>query len=211
LASQFFAKPTLLWCGSHLKLMTMPRLMLPMKKLPFAALLALPLLCPAQPASTEQWATVPVTPPTQASPTPMRGVDATEQWMGKLKITPVQQPLWDRYVARLDAYTQQFFRERPVLASEDEAATQQITRLVMNHQNRLSALEDIEQAAKALYSSLDADQKKSANLWLLASIPNFTGPPPGSAGSNERRTDMRQGGDMRRRGGGMGGMGSGRY
>jgi hypothetical protein len=82
----------------------------------------------------------------------------------------------------------------------------------MNHQNRLAGLEDIEQAAKALYSGLDADQKKMANLWLLASIPNFSGPPAGSAGNSERRPDMRQGGDMRRRGGGgMGGMGSGRY
>jgi hypothetical protein len=47
---------------------------------------------------------------------------------------------------------------------------------------------------------------------LLSSIPNFSGPPAGSAGNSERRPDMRQGGDMRRRGGGgMGGMGSGRY
>lgn len=143
----------------------------------------------------------------------MRGAYAPEQLRDKLKITPEQQPLWDKYVARLEAYTQQFFRERPALASEDEAAPQQITRLVMNHQNRLAGLEDIEQAAKALYSALDADQKKMANLWLLASIPTFTGPPAGAANNSERRPDLRQGGDMRRRGGGsgMGGMGSGRY
>jgi hypothetical protein len=208
-ASHFFAKSTRLWCCSRLKLNAMTRSKLTLQKLPLAALLALPLWCAAQPAATEPWANVPTT---QASPTPMRSADGPEQLRDKLKITPAQQPLWDAYVARLDAYTQQFFRERPALASDDEAAPQQITRLVMNHQNRLAGLEDIEQAAKALYSGLDADQKKMANLWLLASIPNFSGPPAGSAGNSERRPDMRQGGDMRRRGGGgMGGMGSGRY
>jgi hypothetical protein len=214
-ASQFFAEPARQQPGPPLKLKAMTPLMLHLKKLPLAALLVLPLLCAAQARATEPWgaaATVPATPPTQASPMPMRGAEAPEQLRDKLKITPAQQPLWDAYVARLDAYTQQFFRERPALASDDEAAPQQITRLVMNHQNRLAGLEDIEQAAKALYSALDADQKKMANLWLLASIPTFTGPPAGAANNSERRPDMRQGGDMRRRGGGgMGGMGSGRY
>ena len=81
-----------------------------------------------------------------------------------------------------------------------------------NMEKRLAALEDIEQAAKALYAQLNADQKKVANLWLLASIPTFTGAPTGTAGGGERRPEMRQGGEMRRRGGGgMGGMGSGRF
>lgn len=141
-----------------------------------------------------------------------RGVDGIEPLRDKLKITPAQQPLWDAYVARLDAYTRQFYRERPALPSEDEPAPQQITRLVMNHQNRLTGLEDIEQAAKALYSGLDTDQKKTANLWLLASIPNFASPPAGPTGSTERRPETRSGGETRRRGGaGMGGMGSGRF
>ena len=176
-----------------------------MKKLPVLALLAIPLLCPAQAL------TVPATPvvPPMASPISARGMEATEQLRDKLKITSAQQALWDRYVALIDAYTQQFYRERPAQPSEDEPAPQQITRLVMNHQNRLAGLEDIEQAARALYSSLDDDQKKTANLWLLASIPLFNAAPVGMAGSAERRPELRPGGDMRRRGGG--GMGSGRF
>lgn len=143
---------------------------------------------------------------------PAPGMEGIGPLRAQLKLTPAQQPLWDAYVARLDTYTQQFYRERPAQASEDEAAPQQITRLVMNQQNRLAGLEDIEQAAKVLYNSLDADQKKTANLGLLASIPLFTGPASGSTSGHERRPELRPGAEMRRRGGGgMGGMGSGRF
>jgi hypothetical protein len=181
-----------------------------MKKLPLLLALATPLLCAAQ-VHTDVTATE-AAPALNTASQPSRAMDAIDQLHDKLKVTPAQQPLWDAYVARLNTYTQQFYRERPALPSEDEPATQQLTRLVMNHENRLAALEDIEQAAKALYAQLNADQKKVANLWLLASIPTFTGAPSGTAGGGERRPEMRQGGEMRRRGGGgMGGMGSGRF
>lgn len=182
-----------------------------MKKLPLLLVLATPLLCAAQ-ISPSAGAPEAAPGPALAAAPSARTLDAIDQLREKLKITPAQQAGWDAYVARLDAYTQQFYRERPALPSQDEPAPQQITRLVMNHQNRLSGLEDIEQAAKALYAQLDADQKKTANLGLLASIPTFTYPPPGVSGSGERRPEIRQGGEMRRRGGaGMGGMGAGRF
>ena len=176
-----------------------------MNKLLLWALLALPLVCQAQAL------TAPATPaaPPMAPAISARGTEPPELLRDRLKITSAQQPLWDHYVSRLDAYTQQFYRERPAQPSEEEPATQQITRLVMNHQNRLAGLEDIEQAAKALYSSLDDNQKKSANLWLLASIPLFIGTSTSTTGSAEHRPDVRPGGEMRRRGGG--GMGSGRF
>lgn len=147
------------------------------------------------------------------SATPAVRMQATaDELRERLKITPEQMPLWAAYVARLDSYTQQFYRERPALPTQEEPAPQQIMRLVMNHQNRLAGLEDIEQAAKALYARLNADQQQIANLWLLASIPTFSGTVPGGASSGERRTEMRQGNDMRRGGSrGMGGMGSGRF
>lgn len=181
-----------------------------MRKLPHLALLLSPLIAWAQAAPTPAANTDhPV--PLQAPSPAVRGVDALDTLRDKLQLTPAQQALWQQYVVRLEAYTQQFYRERPPLPSEDEPAPQQITRLVMNHQNRLSGLEDIEQAAKALYNSLDAGQQKIANLLLLASIPTFAGASPGGNGPIERRYDSRPGGEMRRRGGGMGGMGSGRF
>lgn len=181
-----------------------------MKKLLLPLLLAMPLLCAAQAAPA---AAPPTSNPAPSTPAamPARNADSTEQLRLKLQLTPAQEPLWQQYMAGIEAYTQQFYRERPALPSQDEPAPQQITRLVMNQQNRLSHLEDIEQAAKALYASLDNDQKKVANQWLLPSIPTFIGPPSGGTGASERRGDTRPGGEMRRRGGGMGGMGSGRF
>lgn len=181
-----------------------------MNKPLLSLLLATPLLCTAQLAPVPPSATGS---PAPAAPVamPARNTDSTEQLRLKLQLTPAQEPLWQQYMAAIEAYTQQFYRERPAVPSEDEPAPQQITRLIMNQQNRLSRLEDVEQAAKALYASLDNDQKKVANQWLLPSIPTFTGLPPGSTGSSERRGDIRPGGEMRRRGGGMGGMGSGRF
>ena len=149
--------------------------------------------------------------PVLSATPPARTQATADELRERLQITPAQMPLWTAYVARLDSYTQQFYRERPALPTQEEAAPQQIMRLVMNHQNRLAGLEDIEQAAKALYAQLDADQQKIANLWLLTSIPNFSGVATGSTGGNERRPEMRQGNDMRRGGRGMGGMGSGRF
>lgn len=129
-----------------------------------------------------------------------------------LKITPEQAPLWAAYVARLDSYTQRFYHERPALPTVEEPAPQQIMRLVMNHQNRLAGLEDIEQAAKALYAQLDSDQRKTANLILPGSIPMFGAVPYGGTGAGEQRPDLRRGNDMLRSGGrGMGAMGSGRF
>lgn len=183
-----------------------------MKQLTLLTWLAAPLLCAAQTTAPSLATSGSALPALRAPAMPASGVEGIEQLRAQLKLTPPQQALWDAYLARLDAYTQQFYRERPAQASEDEPAPQQIARLVMNHQNRLSGLEDIEQAAKVLYNSLDADQKKTANLGLLASIPLFTGLASGSTSAQERRPELRPGGEMRRRGGGgMSGMGSGRF
>lgn len=180
-----------------------------MKKLPLLLMLATPWLgaAQAQPAAPGADSA-----PLLSTALPARTQATADDLRERLKITPEQAPLWTAYVARLDSYTQQFYRERPALATEQEPAPQQIMRMVMNQQNRLAGLEDIEQAAKALYAQLNADQQKVANLWLLASIPTFNGVAPAGTGGSERRPDMRQGNDMRRGGGrGMGGMGSARF
>ncbi|WP_146187664.1 hypothetical protein [Limnohabitans sp. T6-5] len=61
-----------------------------------------------------------------------------EQMEAQLKLAPEQQGLWSVYRDRLDAYAQQFYRERPVLPTPQQPAPAQIGRLVMNLQNRLA-------------------------------------------------------------------------
>ena len=182
-----------------------------MNKLPLLLLITLPLLCAAQAAPDGTLSPATALPAPVLQPLPVRGADSMAVLYQKLQLAPAQEPLWQQFVTRIEDYTQQFYRERPAMPSEDEPAPQQITRLLMNQQNRLAALEDVEQAAKALYARLNPDQKKTANLWLLPSIPTFSGQSTGTT-SGERRPEMRPGNDMRRRGGsGKGGMGSGRF
>ena len=95
------------------------------------------------------------------------------QVRNRLGLTPEQQPLWQAYESKVDAYTALYYRQKPVLASPDDAAVHQIGRMVDNLQNRLAALEDVEQAAKNLYASLSPEQQKTANQVLLSTIPGF--------------------------------------
>jgi hypothetical protein len=46
-------------------------------------------------------------------------------------------------------------------------------------QDRVNAVQSIAREAKALYAVLDAQQKKTADLHLMASIPVFGNPPTG--------------------------------
>jgi len=130
--------------------------------------------------------------------------DMLVQLRDKLALTPQQQPLWRAYEAKVDAYSGQYARERPVLPSAEEAAPQQLARLVQNQQNRLAALEELEQAARTLYAALDAQQQKTANHSLLSTVPTFGG------GRGEPTTQSQRASGERPRGGpGGGGMGGG--
>lgn len=132
--------------------------------------------------------------------------DMLAQLRDKLALTPEQQPLWRAYEAKVDAYNGQYYRERPVQPSAEEAATQQFARLVQNQQNRLAALEELEQAARTLYAGLNAEQQKTANQLLLATVPTFGG----GGGRGGPTADSRRTGGERPRGGmGGGGMGGG--
>jgi len=132
-----------------------------------------------------------------------------EQLRDKLTLTPEQQALWRAYEGRVDAYTGQHQRERPVMPSPEEAAPLQVGRLVQNLQNRLAALEDIEQAAKQLYASLNAEQQKTANQLLLTTVPTFSAPANGGGPADSRRSSERSGREGPRGGGPGGGMGGG--
>lgn len=136
--------------------------------------------------------------------------DMLMQLRDKLTLTPQQQPLWRAYEAKVDAYSGQHTRERPVLPSAEEAAPQQFARLVQNQQNRLAALEELEQAARTLYAALDAQQQKALNQSLLSTVPTFGGGRGGPATESKRASGERPRGGPGGAGGGMGGgMGGG--
>lgn len=132
-----------------------------------------------------------------------------EQLRDKLALTPEQQALWRVYEGRVDAYTGQHQRERPVMPSPEEAAPLQVGRLVQNLQNRLAALEDIEQSAKQLYASLNVEQQKTANQLLLTTVPTFSAPANAGGPADSRRSSERSGREGPRGGGPGGGMGGG--
>ncbi len=141
-----------------------------------------------------------------------RPVDSLEQVQLQLQLNAEQLPLWRAYQSKVEAYTQHFYRERPVVPSAQESAPAQMGRLVMNLQNRLTLLEDAELAAKHLYAALTPPQQLLANQALLGTLPSFLPMAgPDSAFGDGRRPESRSGNEMRRRGGGMsGGMGAGR-
>jgi hypothetical protein len=80
-----------------------------------------------------------------------------------LKLSPPQEPLWDAYLEKIRALGNDIARERRPLGSAAGNVTQQIDRIVDTARNRLTALEDIAQAAKDLYAKLTPEQQPAAN------------------------------------------------
>ena len=79
-----------------------------------------------------------------------------------LKLTGAQAPAWESYVAKLRALASDLAREsrsRP----PQLGLLQRIDRVVDAARNRLTALEDIAQSAKALYAGLTPEQQKMAD------------------------------------------------
>jgi hypothetical protein len=131
-----------------------------------------------------------------------------EQVRDRLALTPEQLPLWRAYAGKVDAYTGLHYREKPAIASQEEAAPRQIGKLVDTLQNRLAALEEVEAAAKPLYASLNPEQQKTANQMLLSTIPTFASSSRGNSQPKEEgksKGGRSDGGNRMRRGGGMGG------
>jgi len=79
-----------------------------------------------------------------------------------LKLTDAQEPAWESYVEKLRALARDVAREsrsRPAQLG----LVQRIDRIVDSARNRLTALEDIAQSAKALYAGLTPEQQKMAD------------------------------------------------
>lgn len=120
-------------------------------------MLVLPMACAAQTPA------VPVPPVVYES-----GIAKLKE---QLVLQDAQIPVWTRYVARIDAYSQMFYQERPVASYAEDSGPRQLGRMVDRVQNRLAALEDIESAAKDLYAVLTLEQKSVADKWMVASVP----------------------------------------
>ena len=109
-----------------------------------------------------------------------------------LKLTPRQLVLWESYQQKVGALMADQLRpESPPRGRL--SAPQQIDARVATVRHRLAAIEDVEQAANAVYASLDVDQRRVADQRLAATVPPlysgliscFTAPPirdaPGGA------------------------------
>lgn len=88
-----------------------------------------------------------------------------------LALTPAQQPLWDDYLETLGALLADQARGNAQRASQ--SAVQQIAGKLDVVRNRLSAMEEIQDAAAGLYQALDPRQREVADRMLAATIPSL--------------------------------------
>lgn len=92
-----------------------------------------------------------------------------------LKLTGVQQPLWDAYADKVSALAADISRERGRLrATLQLKALQRIDQSVDVARNRLTVLEEIASAAKALYGRLAPEQQSIADARLATTLPTNT-------------------------------------
>ncbi len=107
-----------------------------------------------------------------------------------LKLTGAQQPLWDAYAGKVGALAADISREQGRLrATLQLKALQRIDQSVDVARNRLTALEEIASAAKALYARLIPEQQSIADARLATTLP--TSPGPGFAGGADTRARPR--------------------
>jgi len=123
-----------------------------------------------------------------------------------LHLSPKQTVLWDAYQNKVSALMSDLLRPDPSVTAS-RTALQQIDAKVDIVRNRLAAAEDVSDAARALYGSLDEQQKAIADRRLPLTVPSLFSVyavPEGK--SNEGKREDKRGGI---RGGkrGMGGMG----
>jgi hypothetical protein len=97
-----------------------------------------------------------------------------------LKLSPAQEPAWESYADKVRALAGDIARERSRgrMAAQG-TVLQRVDLAVDAARDRLTALEDIAQAAKALYAGLSAEQQRVADPRLanIMSIPLASGAP----------------------------------
>jgi hypothetical protein len=150
-----------------------------MRKIFWTSLLLWPALCLAQTSNLPESKVVPSSIWMMAIE-PTQTVDfegSLKQLRGRLQLIEAQQSAWTVFEKSVQAYSQQFFAEKPLSASKGESAPRQVELLAERLQQRVNAVKDIGREANALYVVLDAQQQKTADLHLIASIPVFGNSP----------------------------------
>lgn len=104
-----------------------------------------------------------------------------------LKLEPTQVPAWETYVGKARLLASDIARERSfATASTQSSALKLIDRSVDAARNRLAALEDLSDTARALYSLLRPEQRLVADPRLAALV------------SGQREAGMRNADNQRR-------------
>jgi len=111
-----------------------------------------------------------------------------------LHLDAAQQNAWNTYADRIAALLQDVARERsrgqPGVSAAPPSAPQQLDQLVMSAQNHATALEEVAAAAKALYATLNPEQKTVAD-GRLAHVTSMAAAPQAGAGPARSRSDAR--------------------
>jgi hypothetical protein len=99
-----------------------------------------------------------------------------------LKLSPAQLKAWEPFAGRVHAVAEDIARERaPAQSLAQPNAMQQMNRAVDRVRNRLTALEDVSTAAKALYEILGPEQKMLVDARFPSIIPLIAGGAQASA------------------------------
>ncbi len=106
-----------------------------------------------------------------------------------LKLTPVQTGAWTRYADRLRKFAGDVARNRSAMRFPKEPAPQQFDLLVGSATNRLTAIEELADAGRKFYETLEPDQREIADRRLARiATPLVTGDmPPGMSGGGMPR------------------------
>jgi len=102
-----------------------------------------------------------------------------------LKLTPEQELAWGNYVDRIRALSDDVVRERKQTAQL--GVVQRIDHAVDIARDRLTAVEDIALAAKALYAKLTPEQRETADPRLANIIVMPLGVAPAGGGERAQR------------------------
>ena len=120
-----------------------------------------------------------------------------EDLQDALRLTPAQQGTWGAYSDRLLKLADDIARARFAArrATAEESALQQFDRLADVAHNRMTAVEDIAEAGKALYAGLSPEQRRTADrrLALIALQLAGSGTAPPSAGTDDGPPGRRPG------------------
>lgn len=103
----------------------------------------------------------------------------------QLRLRPAQEPAWTAYQEKVGALVADQLRPGRQETRDQAGALQQIDRKVDVVRNRLAALEDIAEAARKLYGTLDDKQKAQADRLLAATVPAlYSGSAPNAPGQD---------------------------